>query len=63
MAGNVITLGARRAAVLPFASEAEIVGALATYVVVAEVGVEGLRIGKVELAVEPLALVCELGPW
>lgn len=46
MAGYVITLSTRGAAVLPFASKAEIVGALAADVVVAEMVVKDLWVGK-----------------
>ena len=42
MAGDVVTLSAGCAAVLPFAGEAEVVGALAADVVVAEMHVECL---------------------
>lgn len=61
MAGYVITLGAGSAAILPFASEAKIVGALPANVIVAQMSVKSLRIGIIKLAVNPLALVCELG--
>jgi hypothetical protein len=61
--GYVITLGTGGPAILPLASETEIVGAFAANVIVAQMSVEGLRIGIVELAVDPLALVGELGVW
>jgi hypothetical protein len=57
----VVPLGAGGAAVLPPAGETEIVGALSAYVVVAEMVIEGLWVGKGEGAVEPLAAVEGLG--
>ncbi len=57
MGGDVVTLRAGGTAVLPVASEAEIVGGFATDVVVAEVVVEYLGVGEGTIAVAPFALV------
>lgn len=46
MAGDMITLGTGCAAVLPLAGEAEVVGALAANMVIAEMVVEGLWVDK-----------------
>jgi hypothetical protein len=46
MAGNVISFRTAGSAVLPFAGETEIVGTLATNVVIAEMIVEGLWVAK-----------------
>lgn len=57
MAGDVIALGTGRCAVSPFASEAEVISALPAYVIVAEMVVEGLGVGKRPCTVEPLTVV------
>lgn len=57
MAGYVVTLCAGGTTVLPLAGETEIVGALATDVVVAEMVVESLGVGKGLTAVDPETLV------
>ena len=46
MTCNVIPLGTRSSAILPFASKAEVVCALPADVVVAEMVVEGLWVGE-----------------
>jgi hypothetical protein len=64
MAGDVVSLCASCAAVLPLAGEAEIVGALATDVVVAEMVVEGLWVIEGQLTVQPETAVGGLrGIW
>jgi hypothetical protein len=46
MAGDMVPLCAGGATVLPLAGETEVVGALAAYVLVAEMVVEGLWVGE-----------------
>jgi hypothetical protein len=53
----MIALRTGRCAVFPFASEAEVIGALPAYVIVAEMIVEGLRVRKRLCTVEPLTVV------
>jgi|HubBroStandDraft_1064217.scaffolds.fasta_scaffold1906435_1 hypothetical protein len=53
----MIALRTGRCAVSPFASEAEVIGALPAYVIVAEMIVEGLRVRKRFCTVEPLTVV------
>ena len=57
MAGDVVALGAASVAVLPLASEAEVVGGLSADVVVAEVGVEQFWVGECGGAPGPLTAV------
>ena len=57
MTGNMVALSTGSDAVLPFASEAEIVGALPADVVVAEVIVKSFGLVERFGAFEPLALV------
>jgi hypothetical protein len=57
MAGDMITLGTGCAAVLPLAGEAEVVGALAANMVIAEMVVEGLWVEKGLSAVAPETFV------
>ena len=57
----MVALCACDGAVLPLACEAEVVGALAANVVVAEMVVEDLWVAEVEGAVDPLAPVCVPG--
>lgn len=64
MACNVIALGAGRAAVSPLAGQTEVVGALATDVVVAEVIIEGLWVRGDPRAALPLTSVAvRSGGW
>ena len=58
MAGDMVTLCAGCATILPPAGEAEIVGALAANVVIAEMVVEGLWVEKGVCAVIPETSVC-----
>ena len=55
MTGDVVALRTGCAAVFPLASQAEVSGALAANVVVAEVVVEGLWVWEDLVAVDPLA--------
>jgi hypothetical protein len=57
MASDVVPFGAGSSAILPLASETEVVCALATDVLVAEMVVEGLWVGECLGAVLPLALL------
>jgi hypothetical protein len=57
MAGDMVTLGTCCAAVLPLAGEAEVVGALAANMVIAEMVVEGLWVEKGLSTVVPEAFV------
>jgi hypothetical protein len=57
MTGNMVAFCTGSDAVLPFASEAEIVGALPANVVIAEVMVKSFGVGERFGAFEPLALV------
>jgi hypothetical protein len=57
MAGDVIAFRTCRCAVSPFASEAEVIGTLPAYVIVAEMIVEGLRACKRLCTVEPLTVI------
>ena len=55
--GDVVALGAGSAAAVPLAGKAEIVRRLPANVIVAEVGIENLWVGKGTRAVLPLAEV------
>lgn len=55
MRRDVIALSARSATVLPFAGEAQIAGALAADVLIAQVVVERLGVRQHLVAVDPLA--------
>ena len=57
MAGDMIALCAGSDAVFPFASEAEVIGALPANVVVAEMIVQSLGFGEGFGAFDPLTLV------
>jgi hypothetical protein len=57
MTGNMVALCTSSDAVLPFASETEIVGAFPANVVIAEVIVKNFGVGERFGAFEPLALV------
>ena len=54
MAGDMISLCARRATVLPLAGETEVVGTLATNMVVTEMVVKSLWVDKGFVAINPL---------
>ena len=56
----MVALSAAGVAILPFAGETEVAGALAADVVVAEVVVERLWVGEGLVAVDPLAPVAGL---
>lgn len=55
MRGDVIALSAGSTTVLPFAGEAQIAGALAADVIIAQVVVERFGVGEDLVAVDPLA--------
>ena len=57
MTSYVVALRTGGCAVFPFASEAEVIGALPAYVIATEMVIEGLRVGKRLCTVEPLTLV------
>jgi hypothetical protein len=57
MTSDMVALRTGGCAVFPFASEAEVIGALPAYVIAAEMVVEGLRIGKRLCTVKPLTFV------
>ncbi len=57
----MVALGACGPAILPFAGQAQVTGALSANVVIAKVIIEGLGIGEDLLAREPLASVSRRG--
>jgi len=57
MTGDMIALRTGGDTVFPFAGEAEIIGALSTNVIVAEMIVEGFGVGERFRTVQPLTVV------
>lgn len=61
MACDVVPLCACRSTIFPLASEAQVIGALAANVVVAQVAIESFGIGESHSTIGPLAWMGILG--
>lgn len=53
MASNMVSLGTSSTAIFPLASQAEIIGAFPSNMIVAQMTVQSLRIGKGLCAIDP----------